>query len=426
MLDVRFIKENLEQVRTNLKKKNQGQKFKLLDEILTRYEQSLKLKQQAEELRHERNQLSERINKLVKEKQNASSIIKTVQGIPEKIKQLEEKKQHIDFGITTCLQQIPNIMHKDVPLGKNDTENKVTKKWGEIKEQKFEIKNHVEIGESLGILDFDASAKVSGNGFYYLKGDLALLNQALIQFVINHMQKKGYQYVEPPLMIRKEIASAANDLEAFKTALYKTQDEELYLIPTAEHAMLGMHINTTFQENELPKKYFAYSMCFRKEIGSHGINEKGLWRTHQFNKVEQFIFCHPKDSWKLYEELRKNTEEIFQKLKLPYRVLEICSGDLGDWKARSEDIEAYRPTTQEYGEVTSLSNCTDYQARDLNIKMMDKEGNKLIVHTLNNTALATSRALVAIMEHYQTKEGHIKIPLVLQKYMNGKKIIKKE
>ena len=358
-------------------------------------------------------------------KKDASTIIRQLKSIPEEIKKLEEKKEALELKIREGLARIPNIMHPLVPLGKDASENKVLKKWGKIHKLNFPVRNHVELGEALGMLNFEESAKTSGHGFYFLKGDLALLNQALIRFAIDFMMKKRYLYIEPPLMETKRIAAAAGDINAFKLGLYKIEEADLYLIPTAEHAILGMLADTVFQESELPLKCFGYSMCFRKEIGSHGINEKGLWRTHQFNKVEQFIFCHPEDSWKYYEELRKISEEIYQRLGIPYRLLEMCSGDLGDWKARSEDIEAYRPTTKEYGEVGSLTNCTDFQARDLNMRVATKEGEKRVVHTLNNTALATSRALVAIMENYQQKDGSIKIPRVLQKYMGGKKIINK-
>ena len=338
------------------------------------------------------------------------------------IREIEEKLVKANDEIKTLLYNIPNIMHESVPKGKDDSENKVIKKWGKIPKFDFEIKNHVELSESLNASDFEASARTSGNGFYYLKGKLALLNQALIQFAIDFMKEKNYEYIEPPLMVNKEIEEAKGDFDAFENALYKIEGEDLFLIPTAEDAILGMLMNQVIPEKKLPLKYFAYSMSFRKEIGSHGINEKGLWRTHQFNKVEQFIFCRPEDSWKYYEELGKNTEEIFQKLELPYQVIECCTGDLADWKAKSEDLEVYRPTTKKYGEVTSLSNCTDFQARDLNIKMVDKKGERVVVHTLNNTALATSRALVAIMENYQQKDGSIKVPKVLQKYTGFKEI----
>jgi len=425
MLDIRFIRENQELVKENLKRKSKEDRLVLVDQILKKYEESIKIKKEAESLRHKRNELSLQINELVKQKKDASKVIKQLKEVPEKIKSLEEKKEKIDLEIAEYISKIPNIMHKSVPLGEDETKNKVIKKWGKIPNFNFPVKNHVELGEGLGLIDFEASARTSGNGFYYLKGDLALLNQALIKFTIDFMKKKKYIYIEPPLIVSKKVAAAAGDLNAFKLALYKIEGDDYYMIPTAEHAVLGMLSNQTIQEDKLPLKFFAYSMCFRKEIGSHGINEKGLWRTHQFNKIEQFIFCHPEDSWKYYEELRKNSEEIYQKLKIPYRVLEMCSGDLGDWKAKSEDIEAYRPTTKDYGEVGSLSNCTDFQARDLDIKLVDKTGEKLVVHTLNNTALATSRALVVIMENYQQKGGSIKVPGVLQKY-TGFKIIKKQ
>ena len=425
MLDIRFIRENPDLIKENLKRKNKEDRLVLVDQILEKYEESIQIKKEAESLRHKRNELSLEINELVKQKKDASKVIKQVKEVPEKIRSLEEKKEKVDLEIAEHISKIPNIMHKSVPIGKDETKNKIIKKWGKIPNFKFPIKNHVELGENLGLLNFEASAKTSGNGFYYLKGDLALLNQALIRFTIDFMKKKKYTYIEPPLMVSKKVAAAAGDLNAFKLALYKIENEDFFMIPTAEHAVLGMLSNQSIKEEKLPLKFFAYSMCFRKEIGSHGINEKGLWRTHQFNKVEQFIFCHPKDSWKHYEELRKNSEEIWQKLKIPYRVLEMCSGDLGDWKARSEDIEAYRPTTKDYGEVGSLSNCTDFQARDLDIKLVDKNGEKLVMHTLNNTAIATSRALVVIMENYQQKDGSIKVPTVLQPYMNKLKVIKR-
>ena len=274
-------------------------------------------------------------------------------------------------------------------------------------------------------MDFDASAKTSGNGFYYLKGDLALLNRALINFAIDFMNKKGYVYIEPTLMMRKKIAMAKGDFEAFENALYKIEGEDLYLIPTAEDIILGMLSGKTIKEENLPLKFFGYSMCFRKEIGSHGINEKGLWRTHQFNKVEQFVFCKPDDSWKYYDELKKNSDELLKALGLAYRWIECCTGDLGDWKAKSEDVEVYRPTTKDYGEVMSLTNCTDFQARDLNIRGVNRKGERYVLHTLNNTAIATSRMMVAIVENYQQKDGSIKVPKVLIPYMNGKKFIGK-
>ncbi len=423
MLDIRFVRDNRKLVENNLKKKFMEDRVPLVSKLIANYERSLKIKQELDSLRHRRNEISEEINKLQKEKRDFSHKIKEVKEIPDKIKALEKEFEDLTKANRSLLMKVPNIMHKSVPIGKDASQNKVVKKWGNVPKFKFPIKNHVELAENLGIVDFDASAETSGSGFYYLKNELALLNQALLKFTVDYLLKKKYVYVEPPLMIRKKVAEAAEDFEAFQTKIYKVEGEDLYLIPTSEHAILGMLTNKTIPKEKLPLKVFSYSMCFRKEVGSHGINEKGLWRTHQFNKVEQFVFCMPEDSWKYYDELQRNSEELYKKLKIPYRIFECCSGDLGDWKAKSSDLEAYRPTTGKYEEVGSLSNCTDFQARDLNIKCVDKKGEKRVLHTLNNTAIATSRAMVVLLENCQQKDGSIKIPTVLQKYMGGLKKI---
>ena len=423
MIDLKDLRERPELYKKNIEKK--GKNPELVKKLLAVDEKWRGLKKQADDLRSERNSVSEAINQAKKKKdeKKARELILRAQEIPEKLKKLEEEEGEVFAQLSFFLKEIPNLMHPGVPKGKSDKDNKVRKVVGKETKLAFTPKTHVEIIESSGLGDFDASAKVAGNGFYYLKNDLGLLNQALIQFAIEHMTKKKYTYIEPPLMMTKKVAAAAGDLNAFKNALYKIEGEDLYMIPTAEHAMLGMMSDKTIPEENLPLKFFGYSMSLRKEIGAHGINEKGLWRTHQFNKVEQFIFCKPKDSWKYYDELRKNAEEIMKKLKLPYRIVEMCSADLSDWKARSEDIEVWRPTTQSYGEVGSLSNCTDYQARDLNIRALGSKGERYVLHTLNNTALATSRIMVAILENFQQKDGSVKIPTVLQKYMGGKKKI---
>jgi len=317
-------------------------------------------------------------------------------------------------------------MHESVPSGKDESENVEIEKFGEPKKFNFEIKNHVELAENLDVADFTRSAKVAGKGFYYLKGDLALLNQALIRFALDFMRDKGYQYIEPPLMLRKDVLSAALDTEEFSKTIYEVKHEDLALIGTSEYSLLGMHKDELFMESELPKKYFSYSMCFRREIGSHGINEKGLYRTHQFNKVEQFVFCKPGESYKYYDELMKNSIEFYKLLEIPTRTLEICSGDMATWKAKSSDLEAWRPTVKGYVEVGSLTNCTDFQARNLNIRVQLKNNDKVFLHTLNNTLVATSRALIAIVENNQQADGSIKIPKVLQPYMNGQKVISKK
>lgn len=422
MIDIKLIRETPEIVLENIKKKFQDKKLPLIDEVRQLDENWRKLKAQADELRHERNVLSEAINKAKKENKDISELLTRAKEIPNKIAEVETKANALEEQVRQIMLQIPNIISKETPIGKDVSKNEEIKKWGKIPKFTFPVKNHVDIIEKLGIGDFEASAKVSGNGFYYLKGGLALLNQALIRFAIDFMKKRGYEYIETPLMLNEKSIYASMDKQAIENSIYSAKGADLNLIGTAEQSLLAMHSGEMFQESDLPKKYFSYSMCFRKEIGAHGINEKGLWRTHQFNKVEQFVFCKPKDSEKFYDELLKNSEEILQALELPYRIIEICSGDLADWKYRSADLEVYRPTTKDYGEVMSLSNCTDYQARKLDIKFIDKHGNKDIVHTLNNTALATSRILVAIIENYQEKDGSIRIPEVLWKYTGFKKI----
>src|SRR3989338_1928371 len=426
MLDIRFIRENPDIVKENIKKKFQDNKIPLVDEIIGKDKQWRELKSEIDSLRAKRNKLSLEINSLKKQKKDIKALLKEAKSIPDKIAELENKTQILHNSIIEIQKEIPNIMHNSVPIGKDASENKVIKEFGNIPVFKFPVKNHVELIENLGLADFEASAEVSGKGFYYLKNELALLNQALIRFTIDFMTKKKYEYIETPLMLNEKSIYASMSKEEIKNSVYSIKGEDLNLIGTSEQSLLAMHSGDVIKEEDLPKKYFSYSMCFRKEIGSHGINEKGLWRTHQFNKIEQFIFCKPEDSEKLYDELFKNSEEILKALELPYRVLEICTGDLADWKFRSADLEVWRPTTKEYGEVMSLSNCTDYQARKLDIKCIDKKGNRRILHTLNDTAMATSRILVCLLENNQQKDGSIKIPKVLWKYTGFKEIKKKK
>jgi len=426
MIDIKLIRENPELVRSNIRKKSQDNKLKFVDEILE-YDREIKqIKSEAESLRHRRNVLSEEINKNKKEGKDIKQLLQEVKEIPEKIKHIEEKLAHIESKINTNMLQIPTIMWADVPIGKDSSENVEIRHGGQIRKFDFPIKTHIELAENLGLANWDASSKVAGAGFYYLKNDLALLNQALIRFTIDFMISKHYEYIEPPLMLSEKAIFASMDKTAIEQSVYSIKDEDLNLIGTSEQAILAMHTNETIPESDLPKKYFSYSMCFRKEIGAHGINEKGLWRTHQFNKVEQFIFCRPEDSEKYYDELMNNSERILQALELPYRIIEICTGDLADWKYRSADLEVWRPTTGEYGEVMSLSNCTEYQARKLNIKCSDKNGNKRVLHTLNDTALATSRIMVTILENNQNADGSVTIPKVLVQYMHGRTVMEQK
>ena len=425
MIDIKLIRENPKLVRENIKKKFQNEKLQLVNQVEKLDSEWRKLRYKEDNLRSERNKISEEINKAKKSKDNKKSreLINKAKEIPGKIEKIEVKTKKLSLEIKQIMNQIPNIIHKSVPIGKDEKDNVEIKKIGKPKKFDFKIKNHVEIGEYLKVLDFNRSAKVAGKGFYYLIGDLALLNQAIIRFSIDFMEKKGYIYIEPPLMLRKSILSSALDTDEFKNTIYEIKDEDLNLIGTSEYSLLGMHTNETFKEKELPKKYFSYTMCFRKETGSHGLSEKGLYRTHQFNKVEQFIFCNPEDSYKYYDEMMNNSIELFKKLEIPTRVLEMCSGDLAVWKAKSADLESFRSTTKNYEEIGSLTNCTDYHARNLNIKIQRQDSERVFCHTLNNTVVATSRVLITIIENNQQKDGSVKIPKVLIPYMNGKKKI---
>ena len=428
MIDIKLIRENSELVKENIKKKFQNDKLQLVDEIIGKDCEWRKLKYEADNLRKERNIVSEGINQAKKSKDNkkAEQLIKKAKEIPEEISKLEEKEEKLQEEIIKMLIQIPNMMSSKVVKGKDATENIEIKKWGKLPKFDFPIKNHVELAEELGIANFEKSAEVTGKGFYYLKNELAILNQALIRFTIDFMREKNWEYIETPLMLNKKSIFASMDKTAIEQSVYSIKDDDLYLIGTAEQSLLAMHSGDIIQEEKLPKKYFSYSMCFRKEIGAHGINEKGLWRTHQFNKVEQFAFCKPEDSEKIYNEMMKNTEEIIEALELPYRIIDLCSGDMADWKYKSADFEVYRATTKKYDEIMSLSNCTDYQARKLDIKCIDKHGNRRVLHTLNDTAIATSRIMVALLENNQQKDGSIKIPKALWKYTGFKKIKEKK
>ena len=422
MIDIKLIRENPELVKENINKKFQNEKIVLVDKIRKMDEDWRKLKYKEDGLRSERNKISNEINKTKKEKKDVSGLLKKAKKIPEEILKVQEKSRKLREEIDNLMYQIPNIIHKSVPSGKCDKDNVGVKKIGKVSKFGFPVKTHIELGEKLGVLDFETSARVSGKGFYYLKGDLALLNVALINYARDIMVKEGFEYVETPLMLREEIIRKVVDLNDMKNQIYKIDGDDLYLIGTSEHSLIGQYINQTIEKMNLPIKQTSYSMCFRKEIGAHGIEEKGIYRTHQFNKQEMIVICEPKDSEKFFEFLKKITIKIFSGLEIPIRVLEICSGDLGDLKHRQVDIEAWSPKLKDYYEVGSCSNLTEAQARRLNIKINDK-GNRYHAHTLNNTAIATSRALVAIMENNQQKDGSIKIPKVLWKYMGNKNII---
>jgi seryl-tRNA synthetase len=426
MLDIKLLRENPELIKKDLERRKDKEKLKLLDSILKIDSEWRKLKHEEDQLRKQRNALSQSINDAKKSGIDPKEILNEAKKIPEKIKNSEDKRKELEEQIKKGLYSLPNIMHESVPYGKDDSENVELKKVGKPAKNSFELVSHQEVAEKLGVADFERSAKISGAGFYFLKGDLALLNQAIIRFAIDQLVRKGYTYVEPPLMMNRDAYATGVSLEDFENVMYKIDGEDKFMIATAEHPLLAQFMNETLEEEQLPIRMVGYSMCFRREIGSRGVDSKGFFRTHQFNKVEQIIVCKPEDSWKLHEELQLNAEELYEKLELPMRVVNICTGDLGYFAAKKFDIETWMPRTKEYKETGSNSNYTDYHARRANIRYHVKKDNSYMhVHTLNNTALATSRILVAIIENYQNKDGTITIPKVLRPYMYGKEKIEK-
>lgn len=420
MLDLKFIRENTELVRKDLERRRDNAKLKMLDELLAKDAEARKLMQEAEGLRHGRNKATIEINEAKKAGKDATELLKKAKDIPQRIKDIEAELEKIRLIIKNYLMRIPNIMHESVPYGKDDSENVHFKTCGEPRKIVFELKSHSDIAEDLGIADFKRAAKISGTGFYFLKGDLAMLDVSLQKFALDSLAKKGWTAVYPPVMMNRKSYEGVTSLDDFENVMYKIEGEDLYMIATSEHPIGAMHMGEIFNEEELPIKYAGVSPCFRKEIGSHGVDTRGLFRVHQFNKVEQFVFCTPEQSWKIHEEMRENAEELFRDLELPYRVVNICTGDLGIIAAKKYDIEVWYPRQQKYGEVVSCSNCTAYQAVRLNIRYQKKNGEREWLHTLNSTAIATSRALVAILENYQNEDGTVDVPKALQPYMNGK------
>ncbi|MCW1309227.1 MAG: serine--tRNA ligase [Candidatus Nanoarchaeia archaeon] len=425
MLDIKLIREKPEIVKDDLIKRGMKDRVQLVDELLEIDKKWREGVKKVGELRHKRNIISRQVAELKKKGKDVSKEIKEIEEIPMQIKKIEMEIEKYKNRINEILYKLPNILHESVPIGKDENDNVEIRRWGTIPKFNFKPKNHLEIALGLGIIDQERAAKVAGKGFYYFKNELVLLDYAIIRFAIDFLMKRGYILIEPPFMIRRKPYEGVVDLADFENVMYKIEKEDLYLIATAEHPLAAMFMNETINAKELPIKLVGVSPCFRKEVGAHGKYTKGLFRMHQFNKVEQFIFCHPNDSWKLHEELQKNSEDLYKALKLPYRVVNVCSGDIGTIAAKKYDIEVWM-VDGKYREVGSNSNCTDYQARRLNIKYREKEGLPPAgyVHTLNNTALATSRTMMAILEIYQQEDGSVKIPDVLVPYMNGIKVIK--
>jgi seryl-tRNA synthetase len=420
MLDIKLIREHPEIVRKDLEKRGEPEKIEMLNNLIEYDIEWRNLLTEASELRHKRKQITAEVANLKKQKKDASKQIEQAKSIPQQIKELEVKVAEYREKADQLLLKLPNILHETVPFGKDEHDNVVEKLVGKPPKFGFEPKSHVEIASDLDLIDFERAAKVSGHGFYYLKGDLARLDFAIMTYTIDLLRNRAYTLIEPPLMMHRKPYLGVTDLEFFGDQLYKIEDDDLYLIATSEHPMAASFMDEILLQQDLPIKYVGVSPCFRKEVGAHGKYTKGLFRVHQFNKIEQFIFCHPDDSWKYHEELQKNSEDLYKGLGLHYRVVNVCTGDIGIIAAKKYDIEVWMADGT-YREAGSNSNCTDYQARRLNIKYREKEGQSPVgfVHTLNNTALATSRTLIAILEQYQQKDGSVVIPEVLRPLMGG-------
>ena len=424
MLDIKLIRENPELIRCNLERRHDPEKLRLLDALI---EDDARWREQVTEvnrLRRRRNEISSEIAKVKKEGGDVSSLREEAGSIPKLIVDTETKRGVYARRVNEALMRLPNLLHESVPYGADDTENVEIRRWGKPRRFPFEAQSHAEIAGKLGILDLERGGKVSGSGFYYLKNELALLDYSLMRYAIDHLLAKGFTLIEPPYMIRRKPYEGVTDLADFEDVMYKIEGEDLYLIATSEHAMGAMFQDETFLAGDLPMRFCGVSPCFRKEIGAHGKYTRGLFRVHQFNKVEQFVFSLPEQSWGLHEELQRNCEELYEGLGLHYRVVNVCTGDIGIIAAKKYDTEFWM-ADREFREIGSNSNCTDYQARRLNIKYRMKEGQPPVgpVHTLNNTALATSRTMVAILEQYQQEDGSVVVPEVLRGYMNGIEVI---
>ena len=424
MLDIKLIRESPELVRANLERRHDPEKLALLDGLIGDDARWRELTTEVNELRRRRNEISSEIGRLMSSGGDASSLREEAGEIPERIVKTETERDLYSGKVRDALMRLPNMLHESVPYGVDDTENVEIRRWGEPPRFSFEAQSHAEIASKLGIMDLERAAKVSGSGFYYLRNEMALLDYSIMRYAIDHLLAKGFALIEPPYMIRREPYEGVTDLADFESVMYKIEGEDLYLIATSEHAMGAMFKDEVFNADDLPVKLCGVSPCFRKEIGAHGKYTKGLFRVHQFNKVEQFVFSLPEQSWELHEELQRNCEELYEGLGLHYRVANVCTGDIGSIAAKKYDTEIWM-ADGEFREVGSNSNCTDYQARRLNVRYRMKEGQAPVgpVHTLNNTALATSRTMVAILEQYQREDGSVEVPKALRKYMNEIEVI---
>lgn len=425
MLDINLFRENPELIKENIKKKFQDDKLPLVDKIIELDKEYRRVKTRADELRGQRNSISKQIGKLMGQKkfEEAEAVKKQVQAIADELNEMESQEGPLQDKLNELLMLIPNIIADDVPIGKDDSENVELYKVGEPVEKDFEVPYHVDIMESFDGIDLDSARKTSGHGFYYLQKDIARLHSAVTAYARDFMIDRGYDYVIPPFMIRESVVSGVMSFEEMENMMYKIEGEDLYLIGTSEHSMIGKYIDTILDEEDLPHKLTSYSPCFRKEVGAHGIEERGVYRIHQFEKQEMVIVCHPDDSHKLFEELVNNATDFFKTLDIPVRVFESCSGDLADLKHKGVDIEAWSPRQEKYFEVGSCSNLTDAQARRLKIRVDTKDGERVFAHTLNNTVVAPPRMLIAFLENNLQKDGTVLIPKALQPYMGFKEKI---
>lgn len=424
MLDIRLVRENPELVKENIKKKFQEEKLHLVDEVLELDEKGRAVKTEGDNLRAERNKVSKEIGALMGQgkKDEAETAKAHVGEINDRLTHIEEETRKFEEEIKTRMQKIPQIIDETVPLGKDDSENVENDRYGEPVVPDFEVPYHVDIMESFDGIELDAARETSGSGFYYLKGDIARLQSSILSYARDFMIDRGYTYYIPPFMIRSEVVTGVMSFEEMENMMYKIEGEDLYLIGTSEHSMIGKFINTITEEEKMPLKMTSYSPCFRKEVGAHGIEERGVYRIHQFEKQEMVIICKPEDSMKFYDELWKNTVDFFRSLEIPVRTLECCSGDLADLKVKSVDVEAWSPRQGKYFEVGSCSNLGDAQARRLGIKLRGEDGT-YFAHTLNNTVVAPPRMLIAFLENLLQADGSVKIPEPLRMYMGGKEKI---
>ena len=424
MLDMKFLRENPEIVKENIIKKFQDHKIELVDKVIAMDKENRSLKQRGDELRSKRNAMSKEIGGLMAKglKDEANAIKAKVQAMADEMKETEVKETELAEKIKEMMMQIPNIIHPTVPVGKDDSENVELQKYGEPVIPDFEIPYHTDIMERFEGIDLDSARKVAGNGFYYLMGDIARLHSAVISYARDFMIDRGFTYVVPPFMIRSNVVTGVMSFAEMEGMMYKIEGEDLYLIGTSEHSMIGKFIDTILDEKKLPYTYTSYSPCFRKEKGAHGIEERGVYRIHQFEKQEMIVVCKPEESADWFVKLYTNTVDLFRSLDIPVRTLECCSGDLADLKNKSVDVEAWSPRQKKYFEVGSCSNLTDAQARRLGIRVKGENG-KYFAHTLNNTVVAPPRMLIAFLENNLNKDGSVNIPEKLQPYMGGTKIL---